>query len=119
MERKQERGVIFALSLKTLDLMQLNLKVGILCIFKVEEAMSKNKKKKLKKKRKKQRELLEQQLSQMEGLAVDVQSLNGVLSSPTSLNSFPGDRLRVIFLIIPSVSLFVAYLLFHFFTYLQ
>ncbi|VDM37732.1 unnamed protein product [Toxocara canis] len=61
---------------------------------KVEEAMSKNKKKKLKKKRKKQRELLEQQLSQMEGLAVDVQSLNGVLSSPTSLNSFPGDRLR-------------------------
>uniref|UniRef100_A0A915AIS0 non-specific serine/threonine protein kinase n=1 Tax=Parascaris univalens TaxID=6257 RepID=A0A915AIS0_PARUN len=61
---------------------------------KVEEAMSKNKKKKLKKKRKKQRELLEQQLSQMEGLAVDVQSLNGVLSSPTSLNSFPGDRIR-------------------------
>ncbi|VDK48572.1 unnamed protein product [Anisakis simplex] len=61
---------------------------------KVEEAMSKNKKKKLKKKRKKQRELLEQQLSEMEGLAVDVQSLNGVLSSPTSINSFPGDRYR-------------------------
>lgn len=33
--------------------------------------MSKNKKKKLKKKRKKQRELLEQQLVQMEGLTVD------------------------------------------------
>lgn len=59
---------------------------------KVEETMSKNRKKKLKKKRKKQRELLERQLSEMEGLAVDVDPLNGVLSSPTSICSFPGDR---------------------------
>ncbi|VDN06811.1 unnamed protein product [Thelazia callipaeda] len=38
---------------------------------KVEETMTKNKRRKLKKKRKKQRELLEQQLTQMEGLTVD------------------------------------------------
>ncbi len=40
-------------------------------MFQVEEAVSKSKKKKLKKKRKKQRELLEQQLKEMEGLSVD------------------------------------------------
>lgn len=37
----------------------------------MEEGVSKSKKKKLKKKRKKQRELLEQQLKEMEGLKVD------------------------------------------------
>ena len=37
----------------------------------MEEGISKSKKKKLKKKRKKQRELLEQQLKEMEGLQVD------------------------------------------------
>ncbi|EJD75629.1 CMGC/SRPK protein kinase, variant 2 [Loa loa] len=54
---------------------------------KAEEAMSKNKKKRLKKKRKKQRELLEQQLVQMEGLTVDP---NIVLAS---LNSEERNKL--------------------------
>ncbi|GMT20121.1 hypothetical protein PFISCL1PPCAC_11418, partial [Pristionchus fissidentatus] len=47
---------------------------------KVAETMNKNKKKKLKRKRKKQRELLEQQLAQMEGLQVDADAIANVLS---------------------------------------
>eukprot|EP00080_Pristionchus_pacificus_P008079 PDM68099.1 spk-1 [Pristionchus pacificus] len=47
---------------------------------KVAETMNKNKKKKMKRKRKKQRELLEAQLSQMEGLAVDAEGIANVLS---------------------------------------
>jgi hypothetical protein len=52
----------------------------------IEEQMSKNRKKKIKKKRKKQRELFEQQLQQLEGLAVDVKSPTspGSVSAPVS-----------------------------------
>lgn len=57
--------------------------------------MTKNKKKKLKRKRKKQRELLEKQLSEMEGVAVDPSAVNGFLASPTSICSFPGYENRV------------------------
>ena len=37
----------------------------------MEESMTKNKKKKLKKKRKRHRDLLEQQLKEIEGMSVD------------------------------------------------
>ncbi|VDD97384.1 unnamed protein product [Enterobius vermicularis] len=57
--------------------------------------MTKNKKKKLKRKRKKQRELLEKQLSEMEGVAVDPSAVNGFLASPTSICSFPGYENRL------------------------
>ncbi|GMS90130.1 hypothetical protein PENTCL1PPCAC_12305 [Pristionchus entomophagus] len=52
---------------------------------KVAETMNKNKKKKMKRKRKKQRELLEAQLSQMEGLAVDADVIANVLSDDGKL----------------------------------
>ncbi|CAJ0578609.1 unnamed protein product, partial [Mesorhabditis spiculigera] len=44
-------------------------------------AMTKNKKKKLRKKRKKQRELLEQQLANVEGLAVDASAVHHVIQT--------------------------------------
>ncbi|GMR43377.1 hypothetical protein PMAYCL1PPCAC_13572 [Pristionchus mayeri] len=52
---------------------------------KVAETMNKNKKKKMKRKRKKQRELLEAQLSQMEGLAVDPDVIANVLSDDSKM----------------------------------
>lgn len=55
--------------------------------------MSKNRRKKLKKKRKKQRELLELQLSQVEGLSVDISTANGPMKS-TSIN---GPKVSIIF----------------------
>lgn len=51
---------------------------------KVEESMTRNRKKKLKKKRKKQQKLMEQQLAQVEGLAVDADIIQNALS--VSLN---------------------------------
>ncbi|PAV80590.1 hypothetical protein WR25_11072 isoform B [Diploscapter pachys] len=53
---------------------------------KVAANMTKNKKKKMKKKQKKQRELLETQLAQMEGLKVDANGLQEVLSAPENEN---------------------------------
>jgi hypothetical protein len=40
----------------------------------MEESMTKNKKKKLKKKRKRHRDLLEQQLREIEGMSVEISS---------------------------------------------
>uniref|UniRef100_A0A0N5AQF5 non-specific serine/threonine protein kinase n=1 Tax=Syphacia muris TaxID=451379 RepID=A0A0N5AQF5_9BILA len=60
----------------------------------VEATMTKNKKKKLKRKRKKQRELLEKQLSEMEGVAVDPSSVNGFLASPASVYSPDSKEIR-------------------------
>jgi len=42
----------------------------------MEESMTKSKKKKLKKKRRRHRNLLEQQLKEIEGMSVDIDSLD-------------------------------------------
>lgn len=62
----------------------------------IEEQMSKNRKKKMKKKRKKQRELFEQQLQQLEGLAVDVKSPTspGSASAPVSARNPPPQEVE-------------------------
>uniref|UniRef100_A0A1I8AXF2 non-specific serine/threonine protein kinase n=1 Tax=Meloidogyne hapla TaxID=6305 RepID=A0A1I8AXF2_MELHA len=61
------------------------------CFQKMEESMTKSKKKKLKKKRRRHRNLLEQQLKEIEGMSVDVDSLdsgqNQFLSTEGQLNS--------------------------------
>uniref|UniRef100_A0A914UL46 non-specific serine/threonine protein kinase n=1 Tax=Plectus sambesii TaxID=2011161 RepID=A0A914UL46_9BILA len=63
----------------------------------IEEQMSKNRKKKMKKKRKKQRELFEQQLQQLEGLAVDVKSPTspGSASAPVSARDVASPNVAV------------------------
>nr|CAD2146801.1 unnamed protein product [Meloidogyne enterolobii] len=61
------------------------------CFKKMEESMTKSKKKKLKKKRRRHRNLLEQQLKEIEGMSVDIDSLdsgrNQFLSVDDQLNS--------------------------------
>ena len=58
----------------------------------MEESMTKNKKKKLKKKRKRHRDLIEQQLKQIEGMSVDI-------SSPSSEQNVREDKelIQIIF----------------------
>ncbi|CAJ0941216.1 unnamed protein product, partial [Mesorhabditis belari] len=59
---------------------------------KAASAMSKNKKKRLRKKRKKQRELLEQQLVNVEGLAVDADAVSHVIQTTHQMSQSSSKR---------------------------